>query len=143
MASVLKSPKITKRAVDAFKPAECERAVWDDDIPGFGVRVHPSGAKAYLVNYRAGNGGRKAPNKRVVVGRAGQITPAQARRLAQELPGASGDGTTECPRSSVEQGVLAIQSNRPDEVLDAVGIHLDASVLEENPQAAPVPGDVC
>ena len=109
---------------------------WDGDITGFGVRVHPSGAKAYLVNYRAGNGGRKAPNKRVVVGAAGQVTPAQARRSAQEAPGASGDGTTECPRSSVEQGVLAVRSNRPDEVLDA-------SVLEENPQAAPVPGDVC
>ncbi len=51
------------------------------------MRVHPSGAKAFLVNYRAGNGGRKAPNKRVVVGRAGRITPDQARRRAQELLG--------------------------------------------------------
>ena len=78
---------MTKRAVDAFKPAERERVVWDDDIPGFGVRVHPSGAKAFLLNYRAGNGGRKAPNKRVVVGRAGRMTPDQARRRAQELLG--------------------------------------------------------
>ena len=31
---------------------------------GFSVRVHLSGAKAFLVNYRADNGGRKAPNKR-------------------------------------------------------------------------------
>ena len=50
-------------------------------------RVHPSGAKAFLVNYRAGDGGRKAPNKRVVVGRAGRMTPDQARRRAQELLG--------------------------------------------------------
>ncbi len=57
---VLKSPKITKRAVDILKLAERERVVWDDDIERFGVRVHPSGAKAYLVNYRAGDGGRKA-----------------------------------------------------------------------------------
>jgi len=63
------------------------------DITGFGVRVHPTGAKAFLVNYRAGNGGRKAPNKRVVVGRVGRVTPDQARRLAQELLGrvAAGD----------------------------------------------------
>ena len=92
MASVLKSPKITKRAVDAFKPAERERVVWDDDITGFGVRVHPSSAKAYLVNYRAGNGERKAPNKRVVVGRAGRMTPDQARRRAQELLGRAAAG---------------------------------------------------
>ena len=51
------------------------------------MRVHPSGAKSLLVNYRAGNGGRKAPNKRVVIGRVGQLTPDQARRLAQELLG--------------------------------------------------------
>ncbi len=73
--------------MDVFKPAEPERVVWDDDVTGFGVRVHPSGAKAFLVNYRAGNGGRKAPNNRVVVGRAGRVTPDQARRLAQELLG--------------------------------------------------------
>ena len=85
MASVLKSPKITKQAVDAFKPGERERVVWDDDMTGLGVRVHPSGAKAFLVNYRVGNGGRKAPNKRVVVGRTGRVTPDQARRRAQEL----------------------------------------------------------
>ncbi len=51
------------------------------------MRVYPSGAKAYLVNYRAGNGGRKARNKRVVVGRAGRVAPDRARRLAQELLG--------------------------------------------------------
>ena len=45
------------------------------------------------MNYRAGNGGRKAPNKRVVVGRVGRVTPDEARRLAQELLGrvAAGD----------------------------------------------------
>ena len=69
------APKSTKRAVDAFKPAECERVVWDDDITGFGLRVHPSGQKSYIVNYRVGNGGRKAPTKRVVVDRVGRVTP--------------------------------------------------------------------
>ena len=54
---------------------------------------HPSGAKSFLVNYRAGKGGRKAPNKRVVVGRVGRVTPDRARRLAQEFLGrvAAGD----------------------------------------------------
>ena len=51
------------------------------------MRIHPSGAKSFLVNYRVGNGGRKAPNKRVVVGRAGRISLDQARRLAKELLG--------------------------------------------------------
>ncbi len=38
-------PKITKRTVDALVPRERERVVWDDDIKGFGVRVHPTGKK--------------------------------------------------------------------------------------------------
>ena len=78
---------LTKRTVDALEPEDKPWIAWDDKLTGFGVRVHPSGAKAYIVNYRAGNGGRKAPNKRVVVGRAGRVTPDQARRLAQELLG--------------------------------------------------------
>ncbi len=84
---------LTKRTVDALEPEDKPWIAWDDKLTGFGVRVHPSGAKAYLVNYRSGTGGRKAPNKRVVVGRAGRVTPDQARRLAQELLGrvAAGD----------------------------------------------------
>ena len=42
-------PKITKRMVDALTPSEREGVVWDDDIKGFGVRVHPTGRKVYIV----------------------------------------------------------------------------------------------
>jgi len=78
---------LTKRTVDALKPQDKPWIAWDDKLTGFGVRAHPSGAKSYVVNYRAGNGGRKAPNKCVVVGRSGRVTPDHARRLAQELLG--------------------------------------------------------
>ena len=84
---------ITKRAVDAFKPADKPWIAWDDKLTGFGVRVHPTGAKSFIVNYRTGDGGRKAPNKQVVLGRYGKIAPDQARRLAQTTLGkvAGGD----------------------------------------------------
>ena len=36
---------ITKRAVDALKPADKPWIAWDDKLTGFGVRVHPTGAK--------------------------------------------------------------------------------------------------
>ena len=39
--------KITKRTVDALVGQERERVVWDDDLKGFGVRVHPSGRRVY------------------------------------------------------------------------------------------------
>ena len=78
---------LTKRTVDALEPQDKPWIAWDDRLTGFGCRVQPSGTKSFIVNYRAGDGGRKAPNKRVVVGRYGRVTPDRARRLAQELLG--------------------------------------------------------
>ena len=40
----------------------------------------------------AGDGGRKAPNKRVVIGRYGKVTADQARRRAQKILGKVADG---------------------------------------------------
>ena len=78
---------LTKRTVEALEPADKPWIAWDDKLVGFGCRVQPSGTKSFIVNYRAGEGGRRAPNKRVVVGRYGRVTPEQARRRAQELLG--------------------------------------------------------
>jgi hypothetical protein len=55
--------RITKRVVDGLKPGATEFAVWDSKLPGFGVRVRPTGAMSYVVVYRAGSG-RGAPVRR-------------------------------------------------------------------------------
>ena len=88
---------LTKRTVDALQPAEKPWIAWDDKLTGFGVRIQPSGTKAFIVNYRAGDGGRKAPNKRVVIGRYGPLTADKARKLAHEMLGkvAGGDDPAE------------------------------------------------
>ena len=62
-------------------------AHWDDRLTGFGCRVQPSGTKSFIVNYRAGDGGRKAPNRRVVIGRYGRVGPDEARRKARDMLG--------------------------------------------------------
>ena len=89
---------LTKRSVETLQPADKPWIAWDDKLTGFGVRVQPSGTKAFVVNYRAGPGGRRAPNKRVVIGRYGRVAPNEARRLARELLGrvaAGGDPAQE------------------------------------------------
>ena len=73
-------PKITKRTVDALAPAEKERVVWDDDIKGFGVRVHPTGRKVYIVKYR-----HEGRSVKVTIGPHGPVTPAAARARAAEI----------------------------------------------------------
>ena len=52
--------RITKRTVDALEANGTEFTVWDDSKPGFGVRVRPTGAKSYVVVYRAGRRARRA-----------------------------------------------------------------------------------
>ena len=84
---------LTKRAIEAFHPAETAWIAWDDKLTGFGLRIHPSGVKSFVVNYRAGDGGRKAPNKRVVIGRYGVITVDKARKLAREALGKVAGGS--------------------------------------------------
>ena len=48
--------------------------------------------KSFIVNYRTGDRGRKAPNKRVVIGRYGKTTLDQARRLARIILGQAAGG---------------------------------------------------
>ena len=78
---------LTKRAIDALEPADKPWIAWDDKLTGFGVKIHPSGIKSFIVNYRAGDGGRRAPNKRVVIGRCDRISAEKARRLAHQTLG--------------------------------------------------------
>jgi Arm DNA-binding domain len=51
--------KLTKRTVDALTVTGKDYLVWDDEIPGFGVRILPSGRKGYVVQYKVGVGAAK------------------------------------------------------------------------------------
>jgi hypothetical protein len=44
---------LTKAEIEKAKPPEEGRAVlWDDDLPGFGCRVYPSGQRSFICCYR-------------------------------------------------------------------------------------------
>jgi len=97
-------PRITKRTVEALSGQESERVVWDDDLKGFGVRVHPTGRKVYIVKTRY----RGKPVK-VTIGPHGAVTPAG---VAATVPEA--DAETETRQASLEE-ILT----RREEELDA------------------------
>src|SRR5262245_52070259 len=74
-------PKLTKKIVDGLTPdpAGTDVFVWDIELRGFGVRVKPSGASAYLVQYRT----REGRTRRLTLGKTGVLTPEEARKRAR------------------------------------------------------------
>jgi integrase len=70
--------RLTKRTIDALEPNGRDYFVWDEDMPGFGVRVFASGKKSYLVQYR-----KDGRSRRVSIGLHGKLTPDEARLMAK------------------------------------------------------------
>lgn len=74
--------KLTKRAVDGLPIRSGAYFVADKELPGFAVRVLPSGSKSYLVQYRVGT-----QLRRKALGLHGVVTAEQARRDARVMLG--------------------------------------------------------
>ena len=98
----MRDRRITKRLVDSLRPTGYDRFVWDDTLIGFGIRVQPTGAKSYVVKYRAGSG-RGAPTRRVTLGRVGTLTPDEARTLARKTLGAVAHGSDPAALKAAER----------------------------------------
>jgi hypothetical protein len=99
--------RITKRTVDTLKATGTEYVRWDADIPGFGVRVRSSGAKTYIVQYRAG-AGRKAPTRKLTLGPVGKLTADEARTLAKRAVGAVAHGADPAGKRADERRTLTV-----------------------------------
>jgi integrase len=98
----MRDRRITKRLVNSLKPAAQDYFVWDDTLRGFGLRLQPTGAKSYVVKYRAGSG-RGAPTRRVTLGRVGTLTPDEARALARKTLGAVAHGSDPATLKAAER----------------------------------------
>jgi integrase len=77
--------KLTKRMTDTIAPKDRTLVVYDADLKGFGLRVLPSGSRAWIVEYRPHPGGRGVSKKRITIGSAATLTPEQARKRAREI----------------------------------------------------------
>lgn len=126
--------KLTKRAVDAAAPAAREFRLWDDDVPGFGLRVWPSGRKVYILQYRTG--GRGTPVRILTIGDHGALTPDQARREAVRLRGAVAEGRDPATERRERKDAIRAEHQAPtvaelaDEFLAECDVKLKASTAD-------------
>jgi integrase len=88
--------KLTQKTVDALRPGE-RRIVWDDALPGFGVRI-TEGATSYVVDFRLGS-----RRRRVSLGSTQLKLLLEARDEAREILASARKGVdvAENPRAGM------------------------------------------
>ena len=71
---------LTARLVRDSRPGAGDTILFDRALPGFGLRIHPSGRKVYIVQARID--GR---SRRMVIARHSDMDLAEARRRARDV----------------------------------------------------------
>jgi integrase len=97
-------PKLTKRVVDAAEIQAAEYFIWDDELPGFALRVLPSGRKGYIVQYRAGRRSR-----RMSLGPSTVLTCEQARTRAIGIIAAARNGDDPAAERDAERKTITVK----------------------------------
>src|SRR5688500_11390741 len=95
----LTSSNAARAKLPAAKP---EHIFWDDEMPGFGLRLRSSGARTFIVQYKIG-----AKHRRITLGNAGKVTAEDARRKAKQLFGKIASGADPANDKAVSKAAAA------------------------------------
>ena len=71
---------LTPRLARQSKPQAKDTFLFDKSLPGFGLRIHPSGRKVWIVQARI-----EGRSRRIVIARHGEMELAEARRRASDI----------------------------------------------------------
>jgi integrase len=74
--------RFTKQSVPHLKltSGKSERIIFDETLPGFGLRIRAGGKRTWVAQYRIGN-----KQRRVTLGSLGKLDPDQARKAARAV----------------------------------------------------------
>jgi integrase len=90
--------------VDAAEPRPTPFFIWDDTLRGFGLRVQPSGKRAYYADYRTDGGVRR----RMMIGPHGKLTTEEARKIALKTLGAVVKGDDPAGERAARRGAVTV-----------------------------------
>ena len=118
--------KLTKRSIEALAPREIDYIAWDNDVPGFGVRVMPSGRKSFVLQYRAGRRSR-----RMVLGYVNVVTPEQARTMAIQHLAALRQGVDPLAERDGGRDAVTVKDLAARFDAEHIAVHLKPSTQKE------------
>lgn len=74
--------KLTQRTVDTLDlpKGKSEAIIFDEDLPGFGLRMRAGGKRSWVYQFKIGN-----QHRRMTLGSATALSPAKARETASKL----------------------------------------------------------
>ncbi len=119
-------PKLTKRTIDATEPQATEFFLWDEGIPGFGLRVMPSGRKSFVVQFRAG---RRA--RRMSLGPSTVLTCDQARNRAITIIAAVKNGEDPAADRAAKRNAATVSDLADRFDKEHIAVRLKASTAKE------------
>lgn len=99
--------KLTHHVVESIKSDDGDVVIWDSVLSGFGLRVRKTGGKAFIVQYRAGNG-RYAPSRRMTIGRADLFSVEDARKVAKGILADAALGNDPAAKRSGDRADMAL-----------------------------------
>src|SRR3546814_6138622 len=96
--------KITYRVVDWADTGSKDYVSWDDELPGFGLRVFASGKRSYVIQYRS-----RGRSRRYTIGLHGVWSPETARREARSQLGRVAHGDDPAGEREEDRKALTIK----------------------------------
>ncbi|AVW91076.1 Arm DNA-binding domain-containing protein [Celeribacter baekdonensis] len=96
--------KITKRFVESTQIKGKDYVVWDDDLPGFGLRVFASGKRSYVIQYRS-----EGRSRRYTIGLHGIWTAESASREARIQVGRVAQGDNPAEERQVDRQAITVK----------------------------------
>lgn len=120
---------LTKRVVDALQPdpAGADLIYFDKEIPRFGVRVKPSGVKSYILQYR----NKFGQARRFTLGRVGDMTPTQARKMASIKRGEIAKGADPSAEKKADRKAVTVD-DLCDDYIEAAKGRIKANSLKSD-----------